>query len=201
MSALGRPRILDDVKRGQIVALVTAGCGLAAAARFVSCSVDTIRREALRNEDFRRALRGGEVRAQLDPLQAMRLAAKSHWRAAAWLLERANPEQFGRRSAAKCQPDDLIKVVDAAIETAAEEIDDRELRDRVCRRLMLVATRATRSLAAAERSRLSGVAGLFELPTSAEQRALDKLLAEVEQGQASALRALQRPAQNVRKSA
>jgi hypothetical protein len=197
----GRPRVLDDVKRGQISAIIAAGCGLAAAARYVGCSVDTIRREAIRNDAFRHELRGAEVRSQLDPLQAMRTAAKSHWRAAAWLLERTNPEQFDRRRAGDCKPQELHKVVEAVVESAVEEIADPEIRERVCRRLLAVAYRSSRALTAVERARLEPPAGPFDLPTTAEQSALDKLLAEVEAARLSALRNAKRENQNPPKCA
>ena len=121
----------------------------------------------------------------------MRNAASTHWRAAAWLLERTNPQQFDRRRGPGCKPQELHDVVDAVIESAAEEVADPDLRDRLCRRLMAVANRAARKLdlgpAFASRSRRS-----FDLPTSAEQRSLDKLLAEIDRSRASAFRDLKR---------
>ena len=197
----GRPRVLDDVKRGQISALVAAGCGLPAAARYVGCSVDTVRREALRNEEFRRELRNAEVRGQLEPLQAMRRAAGSHWRAAAWLLERTHPQQFDRRRSAACKPQELQAVVDAVVESAVEEIDDSDLRERLCRRLLAIAGRASRAITAADRSRLDPAAESFDLPTSAEQRSLDKLMADLHQSRVATLRSLKRETQKPPKCA
>jgi hypothetical protein len=192
MSATGRPRALDDVKRGQIYALLSAGCSLNAAARFVGCSVVTIRREAVRNEEFRKELREAQVRAQLVPLKAVQEAAKTHWRAAVWMLERMDPEQFDRRRNADCRPRQLLEVVDAIVQSATEEIDDHDLRDRICRRLLAAAHSASRPLAAAERARLHPDAGPFDAPTPAEHRALDKLLANLDRERLSSLRNLTR---------
>jgi hypothetical protein len=200
MSGPGRPRVLNDFKRGQVAAIVGAGCGLASAARYVGCSVDTIRREALRNDHFRQELREAEVRGQLEPLQAMRRAATTHWRAAAWLLERTNPHQFDRRRGPGCKPQELHEVVDAVIESASEEVTDPDLRDRLCRRLMVVANRAARKLLSAQRSRLDPEE-TFDLPTSAEQRSLDKLMADIDRSRVSALRDLKRKQQNPPKCA
>lgn len=196
MSNAGRPRVLDDVKRGKISALLSAGCGLAAAARFVGCSVVTIRREALRNEEFRRELREAEVRAQLVPLKAMQNAAQSHWRAAAWLLERANPDQFDRRRNVDCSPRQLHQVVDAIVQTVVEDVEDADLRDRICRRLLAASQMASRPLAAAERKRLKPDAGPFDVPTPAERRAIDKLMANLERDRVSAIRNLTRGDRN-----
>ena len=181
MSLNGRPRVLDDGKRREICALVSAGCGLDAAARYVSCSVSTIRREALRNEHFRKELRGAELRSQLDPLRAMRQAACTHWRAAAWLLERTNPRQFGRHKPDACRPNELHEVIDAIVQQAVEEIPDPETRDRVCRQLLASAYRASRSMAAVERKPGSNPrTGPFELPATDDDRRLQDLLEDLE---------------------
>src|SRR5262245_5771312 len=131
MPQAGRPRVLDDAKRREICALISAGCGLETAARYVSCSLSTIRRETLRNDDFRQQLRAAEVQAQLNPLRAMQKAAATHWRAAAWLLERTIPERYARHRPGSCSPHELHDVLDAVIESAVEEIEDPGVRDRV----------------------------------------------------------------------
>ena len=93
----GRQRVLDDGKQREVCALVSAGCSLLAAARYVDCVPNTIRREATRNAEFGVRFREARLAAQLNPLRAMRKAAANHWRAAAWMLERTDPDQFVRR--------------------------------------------------------------------------------------------------------
>jgi hypothetical protein len=95
-STLGRPRILDETKRREICAQVAAGESLPGAARYVGCSVRTIRRERERNEPFDQELREAESAARMEPVKAMRQAMHAHWRAAAWMLERTQPEVYGR---------------------------------------------------------------------------------------------------------
>jgi hypothetical protein len=201
MPRTGRPRVLDDAKRRDVCALVGAGCGLDAAARYVGCSVSTLRREALRNEEFRRQLRGAEVQIQLSPLNALRQAAGTHWRAAAWLLERLQPERFGARRSSTCSPKDLLEVVDAVLESAVEEIANPDERDRVCRRLEAAAYRSTRSLTAAQHARLDPSAGPFDPLKSAEDRGVDQLLAELENSRRDAFRNVARGNQKSQKSA
>src|SRR3972149_3390604 len=101
-----RPRALDELKRREICALVSAGCGIAEAARYVGCNPVTIRREAPRNAEFHEPLRNADLRAELSPLQALRQAAHTHWRAAAWFLERTQPDRFGRRNPDTVTPQD-----------------------------------------------------------------------------------------------
>ena len=94
----GRPRALDNAKRREICALVAGGCTTKEAARYVHCSPRTIRREAARDPEFDANLRHSEMYAELSPLRAMQHAVATHWRAAAWFLERAYPERFARRN-------------------------------------------------------------------------------------------------------
>jgi hypothetical protein len=91
-----RQRALDSTKRREICALVSAGYGIRQAARYVRCAASTIRREAQRDPEFHDALCRAELAAQLSPLRAMQQAASTHWRAAAWMLERSDPERFAR---------------------------------------------------------------------------------------------------------
>jgi hypothetical protein len=94
----GRPRVLDDAKRREVCAFIAGGCDLRDAARYVNCSVNTIRREADRNPEFAEQLRDSEAHVRLSPLRAMQRAMATHWRAAAWFLERTYPERFAKRT-------------------------------------------------------------------------------------------------------
>jgi hypothetical protein len=135
MAQVGRPRALDEFKRREVCALVAAGCGIDGAARYICCSPSTIRREALRNPEFHEALSRAEMNAQISPLHALRQAASTHWRAAAWLLERTNPERFDRRHAKKLTPGELAAALEQMFELIAEEISDPDLRRRIYSRL------------------------------------------------------------------
>ena len=53
-----------------------------------------------RSAEFNDQLRRAEMVAQLSPLRAMQQVASTHWRAAAWMLERAYPKRFARRDPA-----------------------------------------------------------------------------------------------------
>ena len=66
-----------------------------------------------------------EQPARLDPLDLMETAARNHWRAAAWLLERTRPEEYGRKSASAAPRRQveaaLLHVLEAALEATAPE--------------------------------------------------------------------------------
>jgi hypothetical protein len=120
----GRPRALDDAKRREICALVAGGCGLREAARYVRCNVNTIRREAERNAEFDEQLRRSETYAQLSPLRAMQAAVATHWRAAAWFLERTFPERFARPEPGAFGSRQARELLNEALGVISSEISD-----------------------------------------------------------------------------
>jgi Helix-turn-helix domain len=150
MSASGRPRSLDDDKRRDICTLIAAGCGIQDAARYVGCSVSTIRRELARNREFRKRLRTSELNAQLEPLRAMRKAVGTHWRAAAWMLERTNPQRFARPNVKSYRADEVAVAISDLIDAATDQIQDPGVRLQVCCRLHIAACDTARALGAAE---------------------------------------------------
>lgn len=145
-SKAGRPRILDDAKRREIAALVSAGYGIAGAARYLRCSARTIRREIGRNAEFREQLSKAGLSAELEPLRAIRSAAGKNWRAAAWLLERTDPDKYARRAAKAYTEADMAYLAEQMAVALIEEVSDPALCARVMARLQTIDVRAGREL-------------------------------------------------------
>jgi len=135
MPRTGRPRVLDETKQREICALVSAGCGVREAARYVGCSRSTIHREAQRNPAFRERLDRAAVYAELSPLRAMQQAVNTHWRAAAWMLERTRPERFARRDPRALRPQQARALVADLVDIVNNEIIDPNRRDRIAKRV------------------------------------------------------------------
>lgn len=94
---VGRKRLLaDPEKRRTLCAMIAVGAGLEAAAEHVGCSVRTIRREAERDPAFAAQLVAARKELLLYPVRAMHAAASTHWRAAAWMLERSFQLRFAQ---------------------------------------------------------------------------------------------------------
>ena len=96
---LGRPPALDDAKRKIIIAMLANGSSRRVAARYVGCAPSTVTRTAMRDPEFAAELARAEQNAEIEALHLLRNAAKKdrYWRAAAWLLERRNPDDFAPR--------------------------------------------------------------------------------------------------------
>ena len=56
MPTPGRPKALDETQHGNVCELVAGGSSIRQAARYMGCAPSSIRREAARNEEFRRQL-------------------------------------------------------------------------------------------------------------------------------------------------
>jgi hypothetical protein len=135
----GRPRKLSTDKQGEICALLHSGCTLAAAARYVDCSVLTIQREAGRNEEFREKLRLARYSAELTPIHTLRNAAREDWRAAAWLLERTQPHNYAQRAATAFSPQEVAELLERVCEIIRQETRDAQQSARIKRRVMAIA--------------------------------------------------------------
>jgi hypothetical protein len=116
MSETGRPQALNDDKRAIVCSLMAEGASLRQAARFVECDPNSIRRDAKRNDEFRRQLEKAKSEAKMQPLQTLHEAAKTDWRAALKLMERLEPERFGPKSATIATKRDVNMFVGCVVE-------------------------------------------------------------------------------------
>jgi hypothetical protein len=83
----------------------------------------------------KKQLQRSELYAQLSPLRAMQQAVATHWRAAAWFLERAYPERFARRGPATLGPRQARELYDEVRSIINSEVTDPLLCIRIEKRL------------------------------------------------------------------
>ncbi len=133
MAKPGRKPVLDEAKLREVVALASLGCKIHMAARYVGCSKRTVEREFEKNEDFRERLIKAQVGSQATPLDALRKAAGTHWRAAAWLLERGFPDEFGRHPSGAVPVWFVKNFISRIIQAVASAFPDPEVRRRIRR--------------------------------------------------------------------
>jgi hypothetical protein len=91
--------VLDEAKRTAIVSMLAVGCSRRMAAKQVGCDHATISRTAERDPAFAAQLEEALSGADMKSLRLIDRATdqEKYWRAAAWILERRNPEEYGRR--------------------------------------------------------------------------------------------------------
>ena len=92
-----RPRVpFDADQRRRVLDMVSAGASRRRAAERVGCAPSTITRAAQRDPIFAEELFQAENALEFEAVQFIRHAAREprYWRAAAWLLERKNPDSF-----------------------------------------------------------------------------------------------------------
>jgi hypothetical protein len=86
--ARGRPRVLTDGKKLLIATLLREGVSLRKCAMYAHCVHGTIINELKRDPLFAAIVRSARLCAETEPLAQIRKAAKTSWRAAAWLVAR-----------------------------------------------------------------------------------------------------------------
>jgi len=137
MAKRGRPPVLDEIKRREILAILSVGCSRTTAANYVGCSVSTIQNTAERDPKFAEELRRAESRAEITFLQAIQKAARDerHWRAAAWVLERKCPEQYGRRKADTLTIGQVKDLLEQFAQAIAEQLPAPKYRKAILKQL------------------------------------------------------------------
>ncbi len=128
--------VLDEEKKSNVVALVAVGSSRRVAARYVGCAPSTIVRTAARDDKFAAELQKAACEAELGLLNSIRKAAKKeqHWRAAAWILERAHPERYASRSPEVITVAQIAQILAQFSRIVAEEVPVAAFRKRALAR-------------------------------------------------------------------
>jgi hypothetical protein len=105
--------VLDEAKKALIIVLVTQGASRREAASFVKCHHTTIGRTAARDPKFASKLSQVEMAASLASNGLIRRASEDpkYWRAAAWMLERRNPEDYAKRGPNTFTADQVVSLL------------------------------------------------------------------------------------------
>lgn len=120
----GRKPIEPDTARKQrLLDALTAGATLKMAARAAGVSEDTLARWRVRHKGLADEMTQAEASGAVAALaQIQRAAANGSWQAAAWLLERRYPDDFGRVARTQQQQPDTFPHYDAVADARLAKI-------------------------------------------------------------------------------
>jgi len=116
--------VLDVKKRTKICGLLALGYSRRMAAEHVGCDPSTITRTAKRDESFREQLAAAQSDADIEALKLIRRTAdqEKYWRAAAWILERRNPDEYGRRAPNTFTGEEVMQILDRVLRTVMPSV-------------------------------------------------------------------------------
>lgn len=86
---------ITEEQKTQICAMAGVGCSLRTATRLAGCADSTVRSLLRRDRAFENRYRKSLQSCELMALRHVQLAGEKNWRAAAWLLERMRPNDYG----------------------------------------------------------------------------------------------------------
>ena len=129
---------LTSRERDEVLAILSAGCSRAAAARCVRCSPYVLRREIAEDSLFAEQVAKAEEGIELFYLSRIRNASlkEQHWRAAAWVLERRLPDRYGAKKQKTLNAEEVQKFMTSCLQIIAEELPNDEQRTKILDRLM-----------------------------------------------------------------
>lgn len=95
-SSRGRPSKFSWERAEAIVKLVREGASRAAAAAGAGIDESTLYDWVKRFPEFSQCIKKAHAEAEMKMVEVITSAAKDHWQAAAWWLERRHPKAWGR---------------------------------------------------------------------------------------------------------
>jgi len=137
VAKLGRPPVLDEIKQREILAILSVGCSRRTAAKYVGCAPSTIQNTAERDEKFAEKLDRGENQAVVTHMTNINKAAKKaqYWRAAAWALERLNPEEYASKHPDAITVEQISRLMAFLSQVLMEEVPVDAYRKNIMKRL------------------------------------------------------------------
>ena len=152
MAKCGRRPVLDQYKKREILAILAVGCSRQTAARYVGCAARTIQNTADRDPKFADQLRRAQYQSEIGYMKNIQKAARKeqYWRAAAWALERKNPEEFAARSPDVITIDQITHLLARFAEIVVEELPVAEYRKNILKRLDVLTAELDQSAAKEE---------------------------------------------------
>ena len=129
--------VLDDVKKREVLAIMSVGCSRSIAARYVGCEPAKVAQAAELDEPFGEALRKAQQATEINYLRNIQNAANrtQYWRAAAWALERCYPERYAARNPDNFSREEVLLLIEGLVQIIVEEVEIMTFRKPVLKRV------------------------------------------------------------------
>lgn len=120
---MARKKPIDPAVKEQVLNILSAGATMKDAAAYVGVTDDTLRNWMKADSEFSASVGKARVQGKIACVGTIRQAAKSNWQAAAWFLERSDPENWGRTTKLllKVEPD-LLKRLQATADASGIDL-------------------------------------------------------------------------------
>ena len=134
---MAKRKKLTTKEQNEVLAILSAGCSRAAAARCIRRTPYLLRREIVEDTQFAEQVAKAEEGIELFYLSRIRTAAQKeqHWRAAAWVLERRLPNRYGVKKPESLTTEQVQKFMTTCLQILAEELPNDEQREKILNRL------------------------------------------------------------------
>ena len=129
---------LTSEERRDVLAILSLGCDEKLAAAYVGRPVECLAATARRYKGFGQDLERAKTKAHVDLIANIRDASRNErfWRAAAWALERLDPQRYGpERLKPTADVSRYRPMVESLVEILLEEIPEPDRRKAILKRL------------------------------------------------------------------
>ena len=121
---------LDAAAQQMFCAMVSVGCSVRRAAKLCGVTEGAIRRRERDDPLFREQYLNAKQIREITPLRQIKEAGGKSWRAAAWTLQRLDPEEYGPRNKPSDSPSHISDMIDRyAEELESNQCDELENQD------------------------------------------------------------------------
>lgn len=108
----GRPRFFaSEENRKLVLDVLATGGSRNDAAKMAGTTRQTIGNEVRANPEFAAAIDAAEVHGKVSLIERVFNASEDDWKAAAWMLERKYPKEFGKRAPDAISSEELASIV------------------------------------------------------------------------------------------
>ena len=116
---------LDAATQQMFCAMVSVGCSARRAAKLCGVGESAIREREKNDPHFREQYLNAKQIREITPLRQIKEAGGKSWRAAAWTLQRLDPEEYGPRNKPSDSPGNIADMIDRYAEDLTSKLCDK----------------------------------------------------------------------------